>query len=199
MSFNPHVQERLYTELTEQLDGMDANSAEYFEKVNTKLPYLDAVIKETLRRNPPVPRLQRRVGIDGYKLAGIPLEKDIEVQISTYGSMSCIFEFTNLSINLFRSTVHHNADYYPDPETFDPERFMPENKHLLVPYTYLPFGQGPRNCIGMRFAYQEMRLCLAKIVREFTFRPSPDTKVPLELSNFNFLGCKDISLNVSRR
>ena len=86
LALNPEVQERLYDELTEALDGLEVNSAEYFEKVNSnQIPYLDAVIKETLRRNPPVARLQRRVGVDNYKLAGIPLEKDIEVQIPTFG------------------------------------------------------------------------------------------------------------------
>lgn len=85
LALNPEVQERLHDELTEVLDGLEPNSAEYFDKVNGKIPYLDAVVKETLRRNPPVARLQRRCGVDGYKLGGVPLEKDIEVQIPVYG------------------------------------------------------------------------------------------------------------------
>lgn len=44
---------------------------------------------------------------------------------------------------------HHDPDYYPDPATFDPERFTEENKRTRHPYTYLPFGEGPRNCIGI--------------------------------------------------
>lgn len=48
--------------------------------------------------------------------------------------------------------LHHDPKYYPNPERFDPSRFSEENKHLLVPGTYLPFGSGPRVCIGSRFA-----------------------------------------------
>ncbi|XP_017491557.1 PREDICTED: cytochrome P450 3A19-like [Rhagoletis zephyria] len=178
LALNPEVQERLYDELTEALDGLEVNSAEYFEKVNSnQIPYLDAVIKETLRRNPPVARLQRRVGVDNYKLAGIPLEKDIEVQIPTFG-------------------IHHNSKFWPDPDRFDPERFMPENKDSIIPYTYLPFGAGPRNCIGMRFAYQEMKLCLAQIARKFRFERTAKTQVPLKIDSLALISSKDIQLRV---
>ena len=78
---------------------------------------------------PPVGRLQRRVNKDGYMLGGYgPLEKDTTVEIAAYA-------------------VHYSPEYYPNPDQFRPERFLKENKHLLVDYTYLPFGQGPRNCI----------------------------------------------------
>src|SRR5699024_1680258 len=180
MAIYPELQERLYNEVNNALEGLDINSAEYFEKVTSQIPYLDAFIKETLRKNPPLIRLQRRVGVPEYKLAGIPLEKDIEVQIPTVA-------------------VHHNPDLHPDPERFNPERFMPENKHLLVPYTYLPFGAGPRNCVGMRFAYQEIKLCLAKIVRSFAFSPTPETQIPLDYNKFGLLSTKNIPLRVSKR
>jgi len=144
------------------------------------IPYLEAVLKETLRMAPPIGRLQRRVGVDGYKLAGIPLNKDVQVDIATIA-------------------VHYCADYYPEPERFNPERFMPENKHLLVPYTYLPFGAGPRNCIGMRFAYQEMKLCLAKIIRGYKFETTAETKIPLNYSKIGILSAKDIPLKVCKR
>ena len=180
MAIYPELQERLYQELNKALDGLEMDSTEYFEKVNSQIPYLDAFIKETLRVNPPVIRLQRRVGVSEYKLAGIPLEKDIEVQIPTYA-------------------VHHCPEFYPDPYRFNPDRFMPENKHNLVPYTYLPFGGGPRNCVGMRFAYQEIKLCLAKIAREYKFERSTETQVPLEIKQLALMSCKNIPLLVNKR
>lgn len=45
--------------------------------------------------------------------------------------------------------IHHDGNYYPDPEKFNPYRFNEENKLKIKPFTYLPFGVGPRNCIGM--------------------------------------------------
>lgn len=126
----PEIQFKLAEELEEKLAGVDPESDEYYERVVSGCPYLEAVIKETLRMDSIVPRVQRRVGVAGYKLAGIQLEKDIEVDVAI-------------------NALHYDSKYYPEPDVFRPERFLPENKHLLVPYTFLPFGDGPRNCIGM--------------------------------------------------
>ena len=111
---------------------------------------------QTLRKYPPLVRLERRVGVDGYKLAGIPLDKDVLIEVPAI-------------------SVHHDPEYYPEPERFNPDRFMPENKHLLTPYTFLAFGAGPRNCVGMRFAYQEIKLCLGKIVQGHCFHVTSKT------------------------
>ena len=169
LATNPDVQERLKQELEESLQGLDPNSNEYYDMMMNKIDYLDAVIKETLRIYPPLVRVERRVGVDGYKLGGVQLEK---------GQMmyACVY------------ALHHNAEYFPDPERFDPDRFMPENKHLIVPYSYMPFGQGPRNCIGMRFALQEIKVCLAKIVTQFKFSPSPKTPKKLSIIPFGTMG-----------
>ncbi|KAJ6223025.1 hypothetical protein RDWZM_001570 [Blomia tropicalis] len=117
---------------------------------------LEAVIKESVRMYPQATVLFRRVTTDNYELNGVPLPKDLMVEISTH-------------------TVHHDPEYYPNPEQFNPDRFMPENKHLLVPYTYLTFGAGPRNCVGMRFAYQEIKLLLSKLLIKYRFETVKDT------------------------
>ena len=96
--------------------------------------------------------------------------------------------------------IHHCPDYYPDPEKFDPNRFMPENKHLLVPNTYMPFGQGPRNCIGMRFAYQELNLCLARLALKYQFHLTPNTPTKMTFSPIMpILRSPDYQLKLSKR
>lgn len=61
--------------------------------------------------------------------------------------------------------IHRDPDYYPDPDRFDPERFSVSRKHSIKPFTYLPFGSGPRNCIGI-----DLSIYLA-ILLYFFFRP----------------------------
>lgn len=71
--------------------------------------------------------------------------------------------------------LHHDPDYYPDPDRFDPERFNAENRAARHPFVYLPFGEGPRNCIGMRFGLMQTRVGLITVLRRFRVRPSPNT------------------------
>ena len=96
--------------------------------------------------------------------------------------------------------IHHDQQYYSDAEIFQPDRFLPENHHLIKPYTYLPFGSGPRNCIGMRFGLLEAKLGLAKIIPKYKFVKCANTKVPLEFfPNRLLLAAKNIVIGVERR
>ncbi len=79
--------------------------------------------------------------------------------------------------------IHHSEEYFPNADKFIPERFLPENRHKIIPYSYLPFGAGPRNCIGMRFALTEAKLGLASIIQKYRFSRSPRTEVPLSFKN----------------
>ncbi len=128
LALHEQIQERLFQELSANLDSLDPNSEEYIE-VAMKLPYLDCVIKETLRKYPVLARLERRVNVENYSLGEqqkIPLVKDQVVEISTIA-------------------LHYNEQLHPEPFRFNPDRFSAENKHLLLPYSLLPFGDGPRN------------------------------------------------------
>lgn len=182
MSQNPNVQDRLVQELETVLSNVDASNVEQAcDAIMNDVPYLDACVKESLRKYPPVPRLERRVGKPGYKLNGLELDKGLIIEMSAYA-------------------VHHDPRYYPNPNHYDPERFMPENRDKLVPNTYMPFGMGPRNCVGMRFAYQEIKLCLAQILTHFKITASASTPSKLTFKpNPLLLIPESIKVNVERR
>lgn len=182
----PDVQNKLFEELNSNLADFLTDEAmtsqEYFEIVVNGSPYLDATIKETLRRYPPAIRIERRITSEkGYTISGVHLPKDTLIEISAYA-------------------VHHDSEYFPEPFVFKPERFLPENRQNLKPYSYIPFGQGPRNCIGMRFAYQEIKLFLAKVIRRYRFSTTPNTPQKLSFKPGSLLlNVKSFPLKVSRR
>ncbi|KPM11177.1 cytochrome P450-like protein 23 [Sarcoptes scabiei] len=162
---NQDIQQKLFDEIQSVLD--DGKSLNYSSVMT--LPYLDAVLSETLRKYPPALALAREASEDYYiKEYDITVEKHNDVVIPVYA-------------------IHHDPEYYPDPERYDPERFMPENRHKLVPYTYLPFGGGPRNCIGMRFALAEAKLGIANLIKSFRIVRTAKTPEKLRLTKSLFL------------
>lgn len=92
------------------------------------------VFLETLRKYPAAAFLGRKCTKD-YKVEGteVALEKGCKVFIPVMG-------------------LHHDPEYFPEPDRFDPERFSEEHKRTIKQFTYLPFGEGPRNCIGGNWA-----------------------------------------------
>ncbi|GFY80088.1 cytochrome P450 3A8, partial [Trichonephila inaurata madagascariensis] len=126
------------------------------------MKYLDNVVAETLRIFPPSTRLERVADTD-LKLAdtGITIPKGMIVTIPNYA-------------------LQHDPQFFPNPDVFDPDRFTVEERAKRDPYAYLPFGAGPRNCIGMRFALMEIKVCLVYIVANFKLQRCPLTKVPLD-------------------
>lgn len=82
--------------------------------------------------------------------------------------------------------LHRDAKYFPEPDKFDPERFNDENKHTINPYTYLPFGIGPRNCIGSRFALLECKTFFYYLLLNFEIVPIEKSNVPLKISKSSF-------------
>lgn len=159
---HPEVQNKLYDEIKTIGDSLDLNNL-------MKLPYLDAVISETLRKHPPALALGREA-MEEYHIPeyNFTIEKNQALIIPVYA-------------------IHHDPEYYPDPETFNPDRFLPENRHNIIPYTYLPFGGGPRNCIGMRFALSEAKLGLANILKNFIIVSTDKTCDKLNVEKSFFL------------
>ncbi|XP_041838200.1 cytochrome P450 4V2 [Melanotaenia boesemani] len=142
---HPEVQRKVYQELQEVFGTSS-------RPINTedlkKLKYLDYVIKEALRLFPSVPFFARTL-CDDWHISSYKVPKGANVIIITYA-------------------LHRDPRYFPDPEEFRPERFLPENAAGRPPYAYIPFSAGLRNCIGQRFAQMEEKVILASILRNFT-------------------------------
>ncbi|XP_053332466.1 cytochrome P450 3A30-like isoform X1 [Clarias gariepinus] len=156
--------------LQEEIDANFPHKAEVDYDTMMNMDYLDAALNESLRLYPVIFRLQR-VCKKTFKIKGLTIPKDTVVMIPIY-------------------TLHRDPKYWPDPDTFKPERFTKRNKESIEPYTYMPFGLGPRNCIGMRFAHVIIKLVVVEILQRFDVSLSEETKVPLELINTGILASK---------
>lgn len=117
-----------------------------------ELSFMERCIKESLRLFPSVPFISRLVSEDFKTASGYTVPKNAMAHIHIYD-------------------LHHNPDIYPDPEKFDPDRFLPENTKSRHPFAYLPFSAGPRNCIGQKFAMLELKALLCGILSNFVLEP----------------------------
>lgn len=77
-------------------------------------------------------------------------------------------------ISAYLYGAHHATEFWPDPESFRPERFAPDQMREQTPYSYIPFGGGPRLCIGNQFALTEMQLVLLEVMRHFDLEWVPN-------------------------
>lgn len=159
----PAIQERIRDEVNEmyQRDG-DINY-----NVITSLPYLDAVLNETMRMYPPVTFFVSRTASVDYTFT-IPDGKSGEMVTMTIPKNS------GVQVPVYQ--LHHDPEFWTNPELFDPERFLPGNASH-DPMSFQPFGSGPRNCIGMRFALLEAKMALARVLRLFKLEPGTGTDV----------------------
>uniref|UniRef100_A0A3B4H0M9 unspecific monooxygenase n=1 Tax=Pundamilia nyererei TaxID=303518 RepID=A0A3B4H0M9_9CICH len=126
-----------------------------------QMEYLDCVINESLRLFPIASRLER-VAKASVEINGFVIPKGMVVVVPTW-------------------PMHRDPEIWPEPEKFKPERFSKENKETIDPYSYMPFGAGPRNCIGMRFALVVMKLAIVEILQRYSFSVCKETEIPIEL------------------
>uniref|UniRef100_A0A1I8NYI9 Cytochrome P450 n=1 Tax=Stomoxys calcitrans TaxID=35570 RepID=A0A1I8NYI9_STOCA len=158
---NQDLQQRLRDEVNEAFEQHQGSAAIPYETIMS-LTFMDQVLAETLRKYPLVPVLFRQA-LNDYAVPGNPkyvIKKGIPIFIPVLG-------------------IQHDVEFYANPQEFDPDRFLPDLVKQRDPMEWLPFGDGPRNCIGMRFAKMQSRLGLACAIRNFRFTVCPKTEIPL--------------------
>lgn len=146
LALHPDAQAKARAEVDDLLDGRTPVAADV-----DNLPYVTCVIKEAMRLYPSAPAISRMAVAD-TEIAGFRIPARSNVFVSTWA-------------------IHRNPAYWPDPERFDPDRFHPDAEENRPRYAWMPFGGGPRACIGQHMSMLESTLSLAMVLQAFELAP----------------------------
>ncbi|XP_011417157.3 cytochrome P450 3A24 [Magallana gigas] len=154
LAVHQEIQDKVVQEIHDQIGENEPT----YDEMN-KLQYMEQVILESLRMFPPLTRLSREIG-ETVTVNGYTFPQGCSLVIPVYG-------------------LHHNPEYWPEPERFDPDRFE-KSKNVQNKFFYMPFGQGPRMCLGMRLAMLELKIALVHVLRRVKIVPCEETRIPLK-------------------
>ncbi|KAL6260840.1 hypothetical protein P5V15_008365 [Pogonomyrmex californicus] len=159
----PKVQEKLREEVLSMLNKYDG--AITYEGLK-EMTYMDQVLNESLRK----------------VAAGIIIKKRCTEEFELRGSDGLVYRIKpGMEVLLPIQGLHEDPQYWENPEVYDPERFNPERKKNIERFVYLPFGEGPRICVGMRMAQLQIKAGLTIILRKYSMEVSPKTRLPIQL------------------
>ncbi|XP_056307739.1 cytochrome P450 3A40 [Danio aesculapii] len=158
LAINPDCLEKL----VEEIDKNFPLDAPITYDALMRMDYLEMAINESMRLLPTAPRLERSAK-KTVVINGLTIPEGTLVGIPTY-------------------VLSHDPEIWESPGEFRPERFSPENKSEFLQYAFIPFGLGPRNCIGMRYAVMIMKLFVVKLLQNFSVETCKETQIPLEMN-----------------
>ncbi|XP_065220964.1 cytochrome P450 4C1-like isoform X2 [Planococcus citri] len=148
LGFHPEIQEKILQELDEKIPDFGKCPLKTSDMIS--LEYLECCVKEVLRLYPPVPLIARHVTT--------PLELPNQV----------IPPGTSVLVNVY--SLHRDPENFPDPNAFNPDRFLTGELANKNPFSYIPFSAGPRNCIGQKLAMQMIKIILCNIIKNYKIR-----------------------------
>nr|AHW57310.1 CYP6CT1 [Chilo suppressalis] len=157
---NPHIQNKAREEI---LGVLHKYGGQFSYEAQNEMVYMNMVLEETMRMYPSMRAIFRRCTKD-YQMPG----SDLVVEEGTLVFVPC-------------QAFQMDPEIFPEPEQFDPERFTPENKAKLHPCHWMPFGEGPRKCLGVRQGYIQSKLALVKILQEYELQLDQRTLVPMRI------------------
>ncbi|XP_037522206.2 cytochrome P450 3A19 [Rhipicephalus sanguineus] len=165
MARYPEVQEKMRQEV---LEAFAKEAGQLSLLTLTTLPYSNQVICETMRLYPPIITFTTRCADEDYRYGKYLIKKGTSVMVPTY-------------------QLHHDPEYWDEPEKFDPERFSSENKHSNNAIAYQPFGLGPRTCLGQRLALAELASATAHVLRHYSIALGKSQKRDLEMDTYSIM------------
>ncbi|KAI5754782.1 hypothetical protein M8J77_011430 [Diaphorina citri] len=145
LAVHPNIQEDVYNEIQAIL-GNDPDKVPTYEQLQ-KLDLLNRVIKETMRLYPAVP-IVARSSPEELHLCGYTIPAGVTIAVFIYG-------------------LHRHPQHWPNPEQFNPDRFLPSESSKRHPNAFMPFSLGARNCLGYKYAMLQMKVTVSTILRRY--------------------------------
>ena len=170
--------------LLAEVDSVASTSSLSLEDM-PRFPYVNAIVKETLRLVPPAPNIGR-MAVKEVTVGGYVIPKGTYVFVDAF-------------------SIHRDPQLYAKPHEFAPERFLPGGEAVaegFPPCAYIPFGAGPRKCLGYKFALLELTLAVVRIYKEFVFRLCPEQveeDIPNMTMGISLAAARGIRVHVVRR
>lgn len=152
LAYHPDIQNKLLREIDDAVKSRGDESTYQFVQ---SLEYLERVLSEVLRLAT-VGYVNIRECMETCEIGGVEFPAGVGVSIPAF-------------------VIHRNADYWPEPEKFDPDRFLPELVRKRPAFSYMPFGLGPKQCLGIRLAQIEMKMALIEILQRVKFAKKEDS------------------------
>lgn len=174
LSQYPEVQKKLFDEIDNVIGNRNPVPADFMN-----LPYTQNIIWESLRIYPPA------------YLTGRQVEEDVEIGDYRFKKGDTIM--------VSQYVMHHKPEYFPDPESFRPERFENNFLKTIPAYAYFPFGGGPRVCIGNHFAVMEAVLILAAISQRFKINLAQDHRPVIPFPSITLRPRGGLRMNLEER
>lgn len=163
LSMHKDVQDKLRKHIRQALEP--TKGVITYESLKS-MNYLEQVLNESMRITPP---------------AGVHMKSCTEpITLEGPDGIKCHLKPGD-PVFISSTGIHKDPKYWPEPEVFNPERFSPENQAKRNKNVFFPFGEGPRMCLGMRFAITMIKLVTATILTNYEVVPSSKTKVPFEI------------------
>lgn len=192
LALNPELQKKVQTEV----DAVLAESKNVFtEEALGKFTFLEQCLMETVRTHCPVFGLSK-LCIKETEFPGqfenstntLKIEEGMNVVIPVYALHLWVdWDLFPYEIQFMKLSIHSDKDYFPDPFTYNPDRWSPENRESIPKYAFLGFGEGPRICLGMKFGLTQVKAGVAAILSQYDVKAFDKTEIPIKFSKSTFV------------
>jgi cytochrome P450 len=193
---HPDVMEKCIQEVDEVLGTGSSSRTPVYDDLR-RLKYIDATLKESLRLYPPFPCVSKYC-VTEHQIGGSSLRDDQDDHKKNQKKKITVPAGAIISTNAY--VVHRNPKYWPNPNKFDPQRWLtPEPKQYRHAYKYLAFSSGSRSCLGKRFALLEGKIIMSMLLQRFRVDLMPGQKLKGIFHKLNYVPASQVFMKLTKR